>query len=151
MANIPGAVTDPRQVHGEEIQFKSGEDTIKGYLARPAQGGSHPGIVVIHEAFGLVEHICAQRARGMVHRLGERFEMRRAILVLLQADERHGVAMLGRVRAATRLPALRHIAGGGRVGLGQAQATLIGGFIAGGVARRRAGRATLRRDIGRRW
>jgi carboxymethylenebutenolidase len=58
MANLPGAVTDPRQVRGEAIQFKSGEDTIKGYLARPAQGGSHPGIIVIHEAFGLVEHIC---------------------------------------------------------------------------------------------
>jgi carboxymethylenebutenolidase len=58
MANLPGAVTDPRQVHGEEIQLTSGGDTIKGYLARPAGGGSHPGIVVIHEAFGLVEHIC---------------------------------------------------------------------------------------------
>jgi carboxymethylenebutenolidase len=57
-SHLPGAVTDPRQVHGEAIQFKSGDDTINGYLARPAQGGSHPGIVVIHEAFGLVEHIC---------------------------------------------------------------------------------------------
>jgi carboxymethylenebutenolidase len=57
MANIPGAVTDPSRVKGEEIQIKSGNDTISGYLARPAQTGSHPGIVVIHEAFGLVDHI----------------------------------------------------------------------------------------------
>ena len=57
MANIPGAVTDPGRVTGEEIRFKSGGDTIPGYLARPSQAGSHPGIVVIHEAFGLVEHI----------------------------------------------------------------------------------------------
>jgi carboxymethylenebutenolidase len=57
MANIPGAVTDPSRVRGENIEFKSGGDTIKGYLARPSQSGQCPGIVVIHEAFGLVEHI----------------------------------------------------------------------------------------------
>ena len=57
MANIPGAVTDPGRVRGEAIQLKSGGDTIEGYLARPSQNGSYPGIVVIHEAFGLVEHI----------------------------------------------------------------------------------------------
>ena len=57
MANIPGAVTDPSRVRGENIELNSGGDTIKGYLARPSQSGSYPGIVVIHEAFGLVEHI----------------------------------------------------------------------------------------------
>ena len=57
MANIPGAVTDPGRIRAEEIRFKSGPDSIPGYLARPAQPGSHPGIVVIHEAFGLVDHI----------------------------------------------------------------------------------------------
>src|ERR1700752_4758862 len=57
MANIPGAVTDPSRVRGENIELKSGGDTITGYLARPSQSGNYPGIVVIHEAFGLVEHI----------------------------------------------------------------------------------------------
>jgi carboxymethylenebutenolidase len=57
MANIPGAVTDPSRVRGENIEFKSGGDTIRGYLARPSQPARYPGIVVIHEAFGLVEHI----------------------------------------------------------------------------------------------
>ena len=57
MANIPGAVSDPSRVRGEAIEFKSGGDTIQGYLARPSQPGRNPGIVVIHEAFGLVEHI----------------------------------------------------------------------------------------------
>jgi carboxymethylenebutenolidase len=57
MANIPGAVTDPSRVRGEAIELKSGNDTIRGYLARPSQPGGNPGIVVIHEAFGLVEHI----------------------------------------------------------------------------------------------
>src|SRR5262249_42722371 len=53
----PGAVTDPSRVRGETIDLKSGGDTIKGYLAQPSQSGRYPGIVVIHEAFGLVEHI----------------------------------------------------------------------------------------------
>jgi carboxymethylenebutenolidase len=57
MANIPGTVTDPSRVRGEETEFKSGGDTIKGYFARPSESGRYPGIVVIHEAFGLVEHI----------------------------------------------------------------------------------------------
>jgi carboxymethylenebutenolidase len=57
MPNIPGAVTDPSRVRGEDIELKSGSDTIRGYLARPSQPGGNPGIVVIHEAFGLVEHI----------------------------------------------------------------------------------------------
>jgi carboxymethylenebutenolidase len=57
MANIPGAVSDPSRVRGEAIELKSGGDTIRGYLARPSQSGRSPGIVVIHEAFGLVEHI----------------------------------------------------------------------------------------------
>ncbi|MBO0738228.1 MAG: dienelactone hydrolase family protein [Alphaproteobacteria bacterium] len=58
MANIPGTVTDPSRVWGEDVEFKSGSDMIKGYLARPSQPeGGDPGIVVIHEAFGLVEHI----------------------------------------------------------------------------------------------
>ena len=57
MPNLPGAVTDPSRVKGESIRIPSGSDTIEGYLARPSAGGSCPGIVVIHEAFGLVEHI----------------------------------------------------------------------------------------------
>jgi len=57
MANIPGAVTDPGRINGEDIRFTGGGDSIPGYLARPSQPGNYPGIVVIHEAFGLVEHI----------------------------------------------------------------------------------------------
>lgn len=57
MANIPGAVTDPGRVHGEALRIESGGETIAGYLARPSQPGRNPGIVVIHEAFGMVEHI----------------------------------------------------------------------------------------------
>jgi len=31
-------------------------DTVGGYMARPLGSGPHPGVIVIHEAFGLVEH-----------------------------------------------------------------------------------------------
>ena len=36
-ANIPGAVTDPSRVKGEEIRFQSGSDSVPGYLARPSR------------------------------------------------------------------------------------------------------------------
>ena len=35
----------------------NGGDTILGYLARPLGAGQYPGIVVIMEVYGLLEHI----------------------------------------------------------------------------------------------
>ena len=43
MPNIPGAVTDPSRVRGEDVELKSGSDTIRGYLARPSQPGRGAG------------------------------------------------------------------------------------------------------------
>jgi carboxymethylenebutenolidase len=37
----------------ETVQFKSGDETIKGFLALPDSGGKHPALVVIHEWWGL--------------------------------------------------------------------------------------------------
>jgi carboxymethylenebutenolidase len=55
---VPGALTDPTRVNGEELTFAGfGGTHVNGYLARPADAASHPGIVVIHEAGGLNEHI----------------------------------------------------------------------------------------------
>jgi carboxymethylenebutenolidase len=55
---VPGAVTDPAHVRAEEITFAgAGGTQVNGYLALPAAAGPHPGIVVIHEAGGLGEHI----------------------------------------------------------------------------------------------
>jgi carboxymethylenebutenolidase len=58
MANVPGLVTDPGRIKGGVIALPSGGDHIAAYLAIPNQPGSYPGIVVIQEAFGLVDHIC---------------------------------------------------------------------------------------------
>src|SRR5690348_4618284 len=38
-------------------------DAIPGYTARPLGDGPFPGVVVIHEAFGMVQH-----TRELVHR-----------------------------------------------------------------------------------
>jgi carboxymethylenebutenolidase len=37
----------------EMVQFKSGDETISGFLALPDTSGRHPGIVAIHEWWGL--------------------------------------------------------------------------------------------------
>src|SRR5437763_15012989 len=63
MANVPGVVTDPGRIKGGVIALPSGGGQIAAYLAQPNQPGNYPGVVVIQEAFGLVDHICdlAQR------------------------------------------------------------------------------------------
>ncbi|HEX4483672.1 MAG TPA: dienelactone hydrolase family protein [Solirubrobacteraceae bacterium] len=55
---VPGALSDPTRVSAEELTFAGADgDQINGYLARPADAASHPGMIVIHEAHGLNEHI----------------------------------------------------------------------------------------------
>ena len=41
----------------QSISYQSASRQINGYLARPEGDGPFPGIVVIHEAFGLKENI----------------------------------------------------------------------------------------------
>jgi carboxymethylenebutenolidase len=50
---------------GREIEFASGDETVRAYLATPASG-SGPGVLVIQEWWGLVDHIrdvCDRLAR----------------------------------------------------------------------------------------
>lgn len=55
---VPGAVTDLSSIVTSRVEVPSGGAMIDAYLARPAAGaGSKGGIIVIHEAFGPVEHI----------------------------------------------------------------------------------------------
>jgi carboxymethylenebutenolidase len=57
-AGVPGALTDPATVLGEQVAFAgAGGDMIGGYLARPATPGPRPGVIVIHEAGGVGDHI----------------------------------------------------------------------------------------------
>jgi carboxymethylenebutenolidase len=58
------------QVKTEMIEFPSNGDSTPGYLARPQDEDTHPGLVVIQEWWGLVPHIkdVAQRfaAQGYI-------------------------------------------------------------------------------------
>ena len=58
MANVPGLVTDPSKIKGGLVHVPSSGGKIPAYFAEPNQAGNYPGIVVIHEAFGLADHIC---------------------------------------------------------------------------------------------
>jgi carboxymethylenebutenolidase len=58
---VPGAVADPGRILAEDLTYTgAGGTDVNGYLARPADstpGVQRPGMVVIHEAGGLGEHI----------------------------------------------------------------------------------------------
>jgi carboxymethylenebutenolidase len=44
----------------ETVQFKSGDQTLSGFLALPDQSGKHPAIMVIHESWGLNDWVKEQ-------------------------------------------------------------------------------------------
>ena len=50
---VPGAVTDPSTIQGAAVEVARAGAAIDAYLARRSRGA----IIVIHEAFGPVEHI----------------------------------------------------------------------------------------------
>jgi carboxymethylenebutenolidase len=55
---VPGQVEDRARLVEEDVAFPGhGGDAVAGYLARPRDEGRRPGLIVVHEAFGLNEHI----------------------------------------------------------------------------------------------
>src|SRR5438105_14993876 len=53
-----GAMMNPQEIRSSMIQYPSQDGTqINAYLSRPAAAGRYPGVVVIMEAFGLIDHI----------------------------------------------------------------------------------------------
>lgn len=54
---LAGQVTNPQLLEGRDLTFQSDGTAINAYLARPREPGSYPGIIVIHEAWGVLEHI----------------------------------------------------------------------------------------------
>jgi carboxymethylenebutenolidase len=57
--NVPGAVTDPSTVTESTVTVTAGDGhSLPVHVARPASAaGPIPGLVVIHEAFGVNDHI----------------------------------------------------------------------------------------------
>jgi carboxymethylenebutenolidase len=62
---VPGAVRDPAAIAAEDLTYRGAEATeINAHLAHPTRAdGPLPGLIVIHEAGGLGEHI-----RDVAHR-----------------------------------------------------------------------------------
>jgi carboxymethylenebutenolidase len=55
---VPGAVADPSGLQAQDLTFPgAGGQTVNGYLVEPAAPGTRPGMIVIHEAGGLNDHI----------------------------------------------------------------------------------------------
>lgn len=54
---VPGAVRNLSLIDAGSITYQSGGAAIEAYLARPRRAEPRPGLIVIHEAFGPVEHI----------------------------------------------------------------------------------------------
>lgn len=52
----PGALNDSSLAH-ENVTFKSGSDTIEGFLCRPKGEGRRPSVIVVQEIFGVNDHI----------------------------------------------------------------------------------------------
>jgi carboxymethylenebutenolidase len=67
---VPGAVTDPARLTAEELTYPgAGDDAVNAYIVRPADAGTLPAMIVIHEAGGLGEHIrdVANRVASLGH------------------------------------------------------------------------------------
>lgn len=55
---VPGAVTDTAAISAQDILFAgAGDEMVDGYVALPSEDGRYPGLIVIHEAGGLRDHI----------------------------------------------------------------------------------------------
>ena len=54
---LPPGTAAPGSVVGKEITFQSGDTTLKAYFAQPTNGTPKAGILVIHEIWGLTDHI----------------------------------------------------------------------------------------------
>ena len=80
----------------ETVLFRGhDDDQISGYLARPLGEGPYPGVIVIHEVFGLVTHI---------GELVRKIAARGYAVVALDLHHREGPGDPDDVAAAVRAP-----------------------------------------------
>lgn len=54
------AIPSLAAVKTETVSYKSGDETVNGFLAEPGGGGKHPAIIVIHEWWGLNDWVKQQ-------------------------------------------------------------------------------------------
>jgi carboxymethylenebutenolidase len=53
---LAGEVKNLDALESRDVTFTSDGFAMRGYLSRPKAPGSYPGVIILHEAFGLVEH-----------------------------------------------------------------------------------------------
>jgi carboxymethylenebutenolidase len=53
---VAGEVKNPETLDTRDVTFTSDGFAMRGYVARPKGQGTYPGVIILHEAFGLVEH-----------------------------------------------------------------------------------------------
>lgn len=63
---VPGAVTDPTRITTSIEAVESDGASLDAFLARPVGTSARGGVIVLHEAFGLVEHV-QDVARRLAH------------------------------------------------------------------------------------
>src|SRR6266480_1313341 len=59
MLALPEAL-QAKAVKTQMVSYKSGDESVNGYLVTPESRGRHPAIVVIHEWWGLVPWVKEQ-------------------------------------------------------------------------------------------
>ena len=61
---IAGQVERPEVLATQEVSFRCEGTKIPAYLARPSESGRYPGVILIHDIFGVSDH-----ARDVARRL----------------------------------------------------------------------------------
>ncbi|MBF6567671.1 MAG: dienelactone hydrolase family protein [Candidatus Binataceae bacterium] len=51
-----GQVEHPESIATQEVSYTSGGSRIGGYLARPRENGRYPGLILLHDIFGVSDH-----------------------------------------------------------------------------------------------
>lgn len=52
-----GAALADKRVVCENVSFESGAQSVNAFLARPRKNGLRPSVIVVHEIFGVTDHI----------------------------------------------------------------------------------------------
>jgi dienelactone hydrolase len=53
---VAGQVEHPEFLITQEVSFRSEDSKIPAYLARPRESGRYPGVILIHDIFGVSDH-----------------------------------------------------------------------------------------------
>ncbi|HUY17839.1 MAG TPA: dienelactone hydrolase family protein [Candidatus Binataceae bacterium] len=56
MAAVAGQVERPELLATQEVSYTSEGARIAGYLARPRENGKYPGLMILHDIFGVSDH-----------------------------------------------------------------------------------------------